>query len=230
MTEPLAIEALESLALDFRRVAQSSTIVRRRGWRRPVFAVPLATLAIAGSAAAGALLVSEGEPIKPAPIADFSAEQQPLPQTARVGGVQTSDPAGGPPWALMTYRNAGGQTCLIPGRLVNGKVGVLASGVFHELPLRGPGQCVTLRDGQPLSMTLTRSRDLGDATVVYGIAGRRVAHITFTTPGGPVTVVPDPDGLYLAVFSDDGPTRRIVTLTDGSTLDLTPPAAATEGG
>ena len=55
-------------------------------------------------------MLRESPPIPEAPAGDFSADQQPLPQTARLAGVQTADPDGGIPWGVRVFSNVAENT------------------------------------------------------------------------------------------------------------------------
>jgi hypothetical protein len=238
MTQPLRIDALEELALDFRRVAENLTDVadrQRRGFAsrgvarsmRPALAVVFATVALAGTAGAGVYLLVQGDPIPPAPSSDFTADQQPVTGSERLSGVQTADPTGGPPWGLQLYRSEGGRQCYIVGRVLDSKVGVIRGGIHRPLPLRGPGTCVRpFTPDRPLNMETRAFGADGEEhrEVIAGIAGPTVASIEFDDGNSAKTVVPGPDGEYLAVFSGYPRVKRTVHFTDGSSQVLTPPA------
>lgn len=218
MTQVLQIEALEEFALELRRAARAPTPSRRFALRPTLVATALA-VAVTGSAMAGALLIREGEPIAPAPRGDFTADQQPLPGTARLSGVQTADPNGGLPWGLRLYRNANNQQCYVAGRLMNGRVGIIRNNVFHELPLRGPGACAYRLEHYGYSMFTRQSHRPGEEqrTLIFGSMTRRMVSITLDDGRTSRTIRPGPDGAYLAVF-DGYPSviKRVLHFADGT--------------
>ena len=60
---------------------------------RPALVGVAIAAAIACTAGAATLSLREGAPLPEAPAGDFSADQQPLPESARLAGVQTADNA-----------------------------------------------------------------------------------------------------------------------------------------
>lgn len=228
MTQPLQIDALEDLALAFRRTAQRAPAKprRTRAVRRPALAAAVASLTIAATATGTALVLTHGDPIRPAPLTDFTADQRPLLGSDHLSGVQTADPAGGAPWGLRVYRSETGDPCAIVGQLSDGKVGSVSQGTFHELPLSGPGTCVHfIGRERPLSMVTRRFVGPGEAprTAIYGIAGPLVTRIKLDNGTTTQTIVPAKDGAYLAVFEGHPNVIRTISFTDG-TQDVLNPA------
>lgn len=229
MNQPLDIDALEDLALQLRRVAHQDTQKQSQRFFRPGVLAIVAALAVAGTATGTALLLTDGDPVPAAPRGDFSADQQPLPETARLSGVQTADPVGGLPWGLQLYRNASGQQCFIAGRIKDGRIGVVRFGVFHELPLRGPGNCAYQLERFGYAMHGSQSYVAGEEprTLIYGILTPRVLSITFDDGITSKTIEPGPDGAYLAVFEGyDGVIKRILHFADGTDKVLIPQPTA----
>jgi hypothetical protein len=126
--------------------AQASTATpdrwRVRRWRRrgtPLL-VGIVGLAVAGGAIAAATgFLDSGDPVPPAP-----KRQQPKPMNGTKGftlaGVRAPDPDGGPQWAIGTYEAVSAVTCVVVGRVQNGRLGVIGrdgvfgnDGRFHEL-------------------------------------------------------------------------------------------------
>ncbi|HTE63060.1 MAG TPA: hypothetical protein VK631_22080, partial [Solirubrobacteraceae bacterium] len=143
MDDRLNIDALENLAMQFRRAADRDlrhAARRRRVWRsKPL--VLLVALALSGSAVAGTLVVTEGDPLPSASVQDFRADQLPLAGTSRLAGVQVSDPEGGLPWGLRVAEGRMGGKCFTPGRVYDGKLGVQQGSTFRSIPELGPQQC-----------------------------------------------------------------------------------------
>lgn len=227
MTDSLQIDALEDLALAFRRTAQRTPPIsrRKRLLQRPALAAALASLTIAATATGSALILSQGAPIHPAPLADFTADQRPLIGSDHVSGVHTADPAGGAPWGLRVYRSKTGDPCAIVGQLSGTALGSVTRNTFHELPLSGPGTCVHLLGrARPLSMGTRKFVAPGEAprTVIYGIAGPLVASIKLDNGTTKQTIVPGKDGAYLAVFEGYPNIVRTISFTDGTQDVLDP--------
>jgi hypothetical protein len=229
MNQPLDIDALEDLAAQFRQLGNEAATNRHRRRRtikrptRPVLIAAVTAVVLTCTASAATLVLREGTPLPEAPAGDFTADQLPLPETSRLAGVQTTDPAGGAPWGVRVFSNAAGAHCFAPGRVVDGKLGVISGGVFRELPLRGPGTCVQFNGREvPLGM-VARYYPPEDRTAIYGVASPLVTSIGFQTGIRSQTVIPDSDGAYIAVFEGEPHVRRIITLTDGTRQVLDPP-------
>ena len=226
MPDRMQIRALDDLAHEFRAAAARESRRRsRRRVRHPLALAALLSVSLAASAAGASLFLDRGDPIPPAPAGDFSADQQPLPGTAALTGVQTADPDGGPPWGVRVHRNAAGDPCFTVGQIVDGKFGAVANGTFRELPLRGPGSCVTLTGRErPLGMTEKRFVGPGELprTAIFGVAGPLVDGITLISGDERKTLTPGEAGAYLAVFDGYPTVTRIVHFTDGTRDVLTP--------
>jgi hypothetical protein len=116
-----------------------------RRHRAPVIGALLAaSVVMTGGALAAAGVIPPGKPLtSPLPTPDPDrGEGAVIASSARVLGLRVPDPAGGPPWGLRIVKTTRGATCLQPGRVVDGKLGVLGQdgvsgndGKFHELPL-----------------------------------------------------------------------------------------------
>jgi hypothetical protein len=64
---------------------------------------------------------------------------RPLSRTARTYALQP-EPTGGPPWGVLVYRTTTGTVCEHPGRVVDGRVGILdAHGGLHPWPADASG-------------------------------------------------------------------------------------------
>lgn len=229
MNEPLRIDALEDMALEFRRLAMSPEAQparRRWSFRRPLVGLIVGSLMITSTAAAGVLLLSEGEPIRNAPAEDVRADQRPLVGSDRLTGVQTADPQGGPDWGMRLSQSESGKTCYAVGRVVDGRIGLIIDGTFRALPLRGPGYCSTLNQTLPYTMNGTTVGDDGasdERSAIYGLALPTVRSITFDDGRSRRTVEPNSDGAYLAVFDGRPSVTRTFTYTDGQQEVIRPP-------
>jgi hypothetical protein len=116
---------------------------RTRRWHRrsTLLLAVLASLGIAaGAVAAATTLLDDGAPVPPA-----SHSPLPAPVDAAKGlvlaSIRAPDPDGGPPWGIGTYdATSGTTTCVVVGRVQNGRLGVVGrdgvfgdDGRFHEL-------------------------------------------------------------------------------------------------
>ncbi len=114
----------------------------RRPPRRTLL-IAFACLVIAGSALAGAAVLRSGTPVAAdLPATPGTAVGVPLPATATLLALRVPDPAGGPPWGLRRFETTRGMVCLQPGRIVDGRIGVLGRDdafgndrLFHPIPL-----------------------------------------------------------------------------------------------
>jgi hypothetical protein len=119
--------------------------VRRRGARTAVLIAVLALVIAAGALAAGGVIQIGSTVAPPARFQEHprTGSGAAVPSTARLLPLRVEDPAGGPPWGLRLVKTTRGLVCLQPGRVVDGKLGVLGQdgvahddGRFHELSLR----------------------------------------------------------------------------------------------
>jgi hypothetical protein len=114
---------------------------RRRRWRSTPLLAGLASLVIAGAALATATgLLDDGARVPP-------TSRSPLPAPVddakgfTLASVRAPDPDGGPEWGIGTYdATPGATTCVVIGRVQNGRLGVVGrdgvfgdDGRFHEL-------------------------------------------------------------------------------------------------
>lgn len=226
MNEQYKVRALEELGCEFSQAAEREQRHRhRRGrgkWRARPLALVLA-LGLSGSAVAGTLLVTEGDPIPAASVREFSAEQRPLPATSRLAGVQTADPEGGLPWGLRLTEGRAGSECFTVGRIYNGKLGQAADSVFRELPDVGPQHCTTFTSDRPVSLNVKADQNGGQPrTVLYGLASQRIQEITLHVSGDTIALEPDRDGAFLAVMRDYPAYKIDVHYKDGQVDRLDP--------
>lgn len=224
MTDHDDIPPLEDLAVQFRRLATETPKARRWFLRRPSVAALAVTLSFTGTAAAAVVVLQQGEPIPEPPAADFAPENRASPGAAGLAETRVPDPAGGPPWGVRLSQSQTGRTCYTPGRIVDGELGVIRSGVFRALPLRGPDKCVELSSKRPLTMDTDEflAPDEEPRTVINGLATSAVARIELLANGRLVKVRPDSRGAYLAVFEGDPNVVRTVIFVDGRVDVLDP--------
>src|SRR4051812_37754009 len=113
-----------------------------RRWRRrgaPVL-VALGSLVVVGGAVAAATgLLATGDPVPPQRGPALVAPAKPK-TGFTLAGVRAVDPEGGPDWGIGTYDARVGATCVVVGRVQNGRLGVVGrdgvfadDGLFHAL-------------------------------------------------------------------------------------------------
>ena len=122
--------------------------VRRGRWRRGSLLVPAILLGLVGLAIASTQILFGSR----APRGPQAGHFKVAPKTAVLLPLRVADPDGGPPWALREFVKtsvSGRQplTCLQPGQLYRGKLGVVGrqgafsnDGRFHVLNI-DPGGC-----------------------------------------------------------------------------------------
>jgi hypothetical protein len=208
-----------------RQQGAARRVRRRRGLsvRRPaVLAAALLGLAAAG-AGATKLLVAD-QPGRVAGDAGAGEGLRQAPRDARLASAVTADPGGGLPWGLRTYVNTSGDTCLVVGRLLHGRLGVLQSGRFQELASDVPGHCES--GGDHLFFSRTTYGAGGDyRTVLLGLADRQVRAVMLRTGSREVPVQIGDDGSFLVVLAGrdalDG-ARLTARTADGTSVRTLP--------
>jgi hypothetical protein len=137
------MRVLDELELEIERIALAAGEVRprRRWWRSTALLglLPLGVATVAVAAATSGIL--SGAPVKNPPGLHLNPKSGlgVIVGSGKVLAVRTTDPAGGPPWALRLVKTSRGFGCVQVGRLVDGKLGVLGrdgafdnDGKFHE--------------------------------------------------------------------------------------------------
>jgi hypothetical protein len=207
------VRALVALGEELERVAARTLAEERRGNRRlrrasgriSVLAVIAGLLLLAAAAAAAVLLIEQGAPL-PAPHSqDLRSSGIPLPGSARLVGLDASDPdSANPPWDLRLSRTAGGETCTAVGQVLDGQFGIVGlDHVFRALPLGSVDSCGIDSRASP---TLIGARTfLGAATgeartVVSGLAGVGTRAVTVYTAGSARRLRLGPDGSFITVY------------------------------
>ena len=195
----------------------------RRWWRSPLLAAALVIVAFGAAALAAQQLLVSGAPValpRGTPLQPRSGLGIPLPSSSAAIALQSSDPAGGPPWGARFIATTRGYGCLQFGRVVRGELGVIGQdgafsddGRFHALPvdyLEGPFPCAPVdahghafagvfMDGTPASGQLVEQ--------ACSAPGRRI------TPPTPVCPAKD-ERLVMAGMA--GPLARTITYAEPS--------------
>lgn len=172
----------------------------------------LATLGIV-TAAAGAtkVLVIDAGLIDAEPAPPRDVIRAPL--DARLSPTRVADPDGGLPWGARTYISAGGQNCLVIGRVKAGRVGLVTQRGFEPLSAKAPGTCAPVSDIQIATRTYPDSTPA--RSVLFGLVGRNVRRVDLVIGGRTEKLPIAADGVFLKVLSGTNAFRsstvRIVT-------------------
>lgn len=207
------------LALKEAAARRDARFHKRRPTRRVAVAIVACSLALTGTAVAAISNLL--------PFGDSAPDQTPLsstplgqlaPGTDAILAAQAADPEGGPIWGLRVYRTTAGVTCLQPGRIQAGVMGVVGDdGKFHpqnpqvhdcqqgSSPEGLSGRAVMLSSGQSpagicrVADEVTASPSCGPAqirTVTYGVRatpdGRPGLPYINVAPGAQGTTVTEP--------------------------------------
>lgn len=146
-------------------------------------------VAAAGAAALG---VSAASALVPAPTVPAPQSLMPVAGSERLGPA-AADPLGGIDWALRAYTSTSGGSCVEAGRVSDGRFGqVDAAGAYREQPIDGGGTCGDLA-AEPVIVAVNAypaRADRGARTVLFGLAGPRVAGVLVQRPGEAVAARP----------------------------------------
>jgi hypothetical protein len=194
------------LAEGFQRAGEQRAAEMRAGgrrWRRPpavrrgVVAAFVVLLIGGGAATATKVFVFDDAPTSSDPRPPRVLRHAPADRS--LGDTRAADPVERIPWGLRVYKSVGGQTCLLAGRVVQGRLGRVTDGRFHELPADAPGFC----NGSDHHLMLTeRSYGAadGDRTAIYGLADRFVLDLSLAVGGKVLDLPIADDGTFLLVF------------------------------
>jgi hypothetical protein len=222
--EHTAARALED---SFRRLGEERVRSRRRqrprlGLSRPVLAAATSLLVVAGAATGTKLFLGDGGALRPdaAGLDDPAGGRRSLaPSFLQLARARAADPAGAQPWGLRTYQSAGGETCVIVGRVVGRRLGVVRQGQFKELATSTGGLCGPLDSVHAVVSTrVPAPSERSGETALYGIVDRTVTSMRVVDAAGKATPVRiAADGTFLLVRDDADPFRRARMVMDGST-------------
>ncbi|MCW2990811.1 MAG: hypothetical protein JWM73_1405, partial [Solirubrobacterales bacterium] len=118
---------LQALGAEFARIAdaeRAGLAVRRRPRRSLLLGIAIA-LGLAGSAAAGTLLLLRGSVIPAPQKIDVGAVQFVVPDSIRLADQRAADPDGGAPWGLQLSRSETGLVCSTVGQVVGERFGLV---------------------------------------------------------------------------------------------------------
>lgn len=215
--------AAKSLENAFRVLGEERARARP-GRRRPfpstrvALAAATSVLVAAGVATGTKVFTGEGDAVDSDPTG-LTGRIQPSLGYRRLAEARATDPGDAEPWGLRMFTSAKGETCLTLGRVVGGRLGVLADGQFQELPARAGGMCAPL-DAHHIVMAVrdyyAASRDR-HRTVLYGAADRTVRTVDVVSTQGRTTPVPiAADGTFIVVRGGDRPFHLARLVVDGA--------------
>jgi hypothetical protein len=204
-------EAARSLEASFRRLGEQRSAERRR--RKPpspigrVVVTALAVLLGVSAAAAGTkVFLNDGGTLGRESKPPGSLKRAPADR--RLAQANTPDPTERAAWGLRVYNSASGKTCVVAGRRVGRRIGVVRGGTFAALPSSAPGICTDL-DRMHVLVTIRRYGEVvipGGRTVLYGVTDRTTRTLTIRTlPARRMPVPIAADGTFIAVL--EGPDK-----------------------
>ena len=126
---------------------------------------------------------------------------RPVPPALRVAAVRAVDPVERvPPWGMRVYPAPRGRTCLLAGRIIDGRLGRLRDGRFAQLGETAQGACGDVAENHFLAVTRCEAVTVGGRTALYGVVDRQVIRLELATASGRFRPLqPALDGTFLVV-------------------------------
>jgi hypothetical protein len=200
-------KATRALEESFRRMGEeraAEMATERRQARRsralgPAVGAGLAFLIVGGGVAVGTKVFtadngSVGAGGRP------PTQVQRAPGDRRLAQAAVTDPAQpSARWGLRLYTSAQGETCVVAGRVVAGRLGVVQSGQFTELRADAPGVCGDLSPTHLLATTRAYAAPNGARSLLYGVGDRTVTALAVGRAGRFTNVPIAPDGSFVLV-------------------------------
>lgn len=203
---------------------------RRRRMRsavpRTVMAVVTVLVATAIASVGTRVFTDDGAMVQPG---DSPTSLRPVPPDRRLAMATAPDPVEKYPWGVRVYYAGTGDTCVVVGRIVNGRLGLVGSGRFTELSANVPGRCANIAEHHVLAAVRSYGAASGMArTVLYGVADRTVRSIAIASASGSRDVVIAPDGTFVLALEGDHALERAELRVSGASgterRPLGPPA------
>lgn len=195
----------------------------RRLPRRSLAVALAGALAIAGTAAAGTLLLLRGSVIPAPDERVVGPAQSPVPGSSKVAPFRAVDPGGAPPWTLRVARSKTGLSCTTVGQVVGGKFGLVGlDGRFRTLAEGVVDGCGQVAAGSALigARVFDAKRRSDVRTVVAGDAGPALRDVTVTAGGRRYEADRAADGTFavaLAGYPEDLALTVTMRFADGRT-------------
>jgi hypothetical protein len=190
--------ALKSLEQSFREVGEERRRTHRSDRRRRRLRSVLATVA-------GVALTSGSVVVAKKVLFDDDLSMwvdRPAVEVApdrRPALAIAADPVDRYAWGVRISYTRAGDTCAIAGRLLQGRLGVMQNGSFHELAAGTPGQCIDMAAEHAIVAVRNYGVGAGVArTVVYGMVDRTVTGVGIgrTAPGRQIPIADDGTFVY----------------------------------
>jgi hypothetical protein len=172
---------------------------RRVGAVGPAVGAGLAFLVVGGGLAIGTKVFtadngSVGAGPRPPERVQRAPGDRRLAQASVVDPTETSAH-----WGLRLYTSAQGKTCVLAGRVVAGRLGIVQSGKFTELRANAPGQCVDLSPSHLIATTRSYAARNGARSLFYGVGDRTVTALAVGRAGRFTNVPIAADGSFILV-------------------------------
>jgi hypothetical protein len=205
-----------------RERGQSRRRRRPAGAGRVALAAATSVLVVAGAATGTKVFLGDGGTVDPDTqgLQGVGGRIEPAPDDRQLAQATTTEPAGGQPWGVGTYKSAQGDTCLVLGRVVGGRLGVIREGRFRQLTTRTGGLCAKL--GADHAVFSVRdyyhpSTPSASRGVLYGIVDRTVQRVHLRSPQGRTTeVAVAADATFVVVRRGTDPFHLTQLVFDGS--------------
>jgi hypothetical protein len=200
---PSEHSAAKALEQSFRTLGEEKARARRGSRRlrpaRVVIEIAL-VLSVSGAVAVATRTGFHDEsPVRSDADAGEAARVSVAQRPALATAVDPVDSFG---WGVRVYQDGRGETCVVGGRLIRGRLGVVQNGQFHELAADVPGQCANLAKMHAVVAVRNYGVSAGvRRTLVYGIVDRTVTRVAFGTrlPGRRVRIAADGTYVFAAV-------------------------------
>jgi hypothetical protein len=217
--------AAKALEHSFRALGDERARARlpQRGPARPVRVLVVAlvsALAVGGVATGTKVFLGDGGMLRPDTpgVKDPRGRHNVGPSDRQLALASSRDPRGQQAWGLRVYKSAGGKTCILLGRVVGGRLGVVREGQFKELPSGTAGMCGAVRLVHVIAAARTYSPATANSrTVLYGVVDRTVTRLHVLSVSGKATPVRiAPDGTFILVRAGSRPFHLAQLVIDGS--------------
>lgn len=213
--------AAKSLEHAFRSLGAERAQERRRDRGGRAWRIAVATLApvlaVAAVATGTKVFTGDGDavPSDRRGTPDPKGESRLTPSARPLALAMVRDPRGGAPWGMRAYRGSTGRTCLAVGHVVRGRLGLVRSGQFKELPADLAQTCGRMRNSHFL---FARQETAEGTNVLYGAVDRTVhrLHLLRSATGRTWEVEIADDGTFIVARDGRQAFFHQLLIADGS--------------
>jgi hypothetical protein len=171
---------------------------RRVGTVGPAVGAGLAFLVVGGGLAIGTkVFIADNGSVGAGPRPPERVQR--APGDRRLAEASAADPTEGGRWGLRLYTSAGGKTCVLAGRVVAGRLGLVQSGKFTELKGNAPGLCGDLGGTHLVATGRSYAVTNGARTLFYGVADRTISEVAIGRAGRFESIPLAADGSFIVV-------------------------------